>query len=253
MLKVLKLPFELTMGIQYSSYTLSDFYGGWLKMTRRLEQLVQQQDGSNDFALTLLEHTRKREPSLLNNSAMLAAVYLDPRYSFKLTAEEKKIAKFSLEKLLERVHQAKAQLTQSKQAAVTEQQNNDSFEDDCVKSGLRRTFYGETGNSASPADVGNNDLFTAYDEIARIHHKNSILQFWEDHSIQHPVLYELARIVLAIPPSQTTVERAFSVLGYIYNCRRTQLKPKRLEDILTIILNRDLVEPIHQRDMHALS
>lgn len=251
MLEVLKLPFDVTICIQHSAYTLSDFYGNWLQMKRKIEQLAKPQDELNNFAFILLEQILKRESSLVNNSAMLAAIYLDPRYSFKLTVEEKKIAKLTLENLLERVRRAKLRTTRTQQKAVTA--DEDSFEEECVKSGLSRTFYGKNDSSTLPASGDSDSLFAAYEDIGRIHHKTSILQFWVEQSKFHPVMYELASIIHAIPPSQTTVERAFSVLGYIYDCRRTRLLPRTLEDILMIILNRDLVETIHQRDLNAIS
>lgn len=199
----------------------------------------------------LLEQTQIREPYLLNNSAMLAAVYLDPRYKFKLSTNEIQIAKLSLESLLQRVRRSKLQQSQPKESVVDE----DSFEEECVRSGLARASYGANLNSSEPieSESGSESLFAEYEKISRIHHKSSLLQFWHDHSNNHPVLYELACIIYSIPPSQTTVERSFSILGFIYNCRRNRLSPQHLEDILMIILNRDMVEIIHKRDLQALS
>lgn len=88
LMDVLKLPFDVTMGLQHSAFTMSDFYGDWLRMTRKLEQLSSQAE-PNPFAHTLLEKIKQREPALMNNSAMLAAVYLDPRYRFQIGRRRK--------------------------------------------------------------------------------------------------------------------------------------------------------------------
>lgn len=252
MFNVLKHPFELTMEIQRSTYTLSDFFGGWMHMVRKLTPMAQEDESPNNFARLLLKEINKREPSLLNNGAMLAAVYLDPRYRFKLSPQDIKIAKLTLEDLLKRTRRVKHLLSQSQSEEVD--QVNDSFEEECVRSGLARTSFG--CNLIPPPVVDNNegnvDMFTAYDQSTRIHHKNSILEYWKDNGERYPVLNELASIIHSIPPSQTTVERAFSVLGYIYNSRRTRLSPQILEDILMLILNRNIVETIHKRDLEAL-
>lgn len=249
-MEVLKLPYDVTMGIQHSAYTLSDFYGDWMQMTRKLEKMTQLDGSTKDFARILLDQTKKRESSVMNSSAMLSAVYLDPRYKFFLNESEVRIAKITLTELHTRVSEAKLLFSQSqpKEQAADE----DSFEEECVKKGLSRTFYEQDMSSAGPTDINSANLFEAYERTDRIHHKNSILKFWDDHSNEHPALYELASIIHAIPPSQATVERAFSVLGYIYNHKRTRLAPETLENILMIILNRDLVEPIHQRDLDAI-
>lgn len=256
-LAVLKLPYDLTMGIQNPAYTLSDFFGGWIEMVRKLEKMHGQQ--GEEFAVNFLEHVKARQPALLNNSSMLAAVYLDQRYSFLLSPSDVKIAKIVLETLRGKLRQAKLQASQlHSQSLLQPNTPEDSFEEDCVAKGLDRTFYGENEN-VNQTDPVDNDMhadmtiwFADYEKMVRIHRKNSILEFWEAQSTEHKGLYELARIIMAIPPSQTTVERAFSLLGYIYNCRRTRLLPENLENIMMIILNRDLVKQIHQRDLNAL-
>lgn len=223
-LTVLKLPYDLTMGIQNSAYTLSDFSGGWIEMVRKFEKMQAQQ--GEEFATDLLQHVKIRQPALLNNSSMLAAVYLDPRYSFLLSPSDVKIAKIVLEKLHEKLRRAELQQSQFHSQFLLEPTTpEDSFEEHCVTKGLNRTFYGanlnQTGLVANDLQAEMTIWFAAYEKIGRIHRKNSILEFWEIQSSEHKGLCELARIIMAIPPSQTTVERAFSLLGYIYNCRRT--------------------------------
>lgn len=180
---------------------------------------------------------------------MLAAIYLDPRHSFKLSAEETKIAKITLANLYERVGQAKLQLRQSQPEPISDEA--DSFEDECVSTGQSRIYSKKNLDNTMLTD--NDSLFAAYENIGRIHNKKSILEFWDEHSTELPILYELASIIHAIPPSQCTVERAFSILGYIYNSRRTKLSPPMLEAILMINLNRDLVEAINKKDLNAIS
>lgn len=209
-------------------------------MRRKLEQ----RDRSNELVRELLRQMIYREPNLMNNSAMLAAVYLDPRFSFKLTTDEKRIARTTLETMHDRIHHKNSQ-------DMDQEQIDDSFEEDCVRSGLARTYLNES-KPASPAEMVLDRHFIEFEAIGRIHHKKEIFQWWSDHSEEFPILFEVASIILSIPPSQTTVERAFSTLNYIYNCRRTRLTPDTLENILMININRDLVPAIFERDLIAL-
>lgn len=249
---VLEAPFDVTNVAQNATFTLSDFYGSWQIMKLKITKLSEDRSAHSNFAETLREKVDERRSLLFNNQAMIVAVYLDPRFNFKMKMdhpEEIEIAKKTLATLYERVKRLQ-RLRQLPEIVVDIEE--DLFEDDCVAAGLPRTFYGDSPycNSTS-AHVDKDELtisLEAYDQIERIHHKNSILEFWNDRKQDDPVLYNLASIIHAIPPTQATVERAFSILGYILNPRRTRLSESLLEMILMIILNKDLVDPIFERD-----
>lgn len=244
---VLKLAFEVTNVLQNAVYTLSDFYGSWLTMTRNLEKMVQNPNAVSGFALKFSEKLENRKSILFNNTAMICAVYLDPRYQFKLTQDEVQIAKCSLENLFQRIKTVNESQTESATPA-----GEDSFEAECVASGLPRAYYGTEDSLGAFDSESLKNLFVSYDKIERMHRKHSVLEFWRDQRDEDPTLYQIACIIHTIPPTQATVERAFSTLGYIYNQKRTRLTPKMLENILLIRLNKDLVEPINRRDLEAL-
>lgn len=244
---VLKLPFGVTNFLQYSTFTLSDFYGSWLTMKRNLEKLLQDPNALCGFAQMFAEKVDDRNSILLNNTAMICAVYLDPRYKFKLTSDEVQIAKTSMETLLQRIKMARESQTE-----LSETEEEDSFETDCVASGMPRAYFSTSKNLTGIFDSGAFDnLFDIYVKVERMHRKFSLLEFWNERKEEDPILYEIACIIHSIPPTQATVERAFSTLGYIYNPRRTRLSPKMLEEILLIRLNKDLVEPINRQDLKA--
>lgn len=166
-----------------------------------------------------------------------------------MAEDESKIAKITLTNLHKRIQRAKISIGVEQQDI----ESMDSFEEDCVQSGMQRTFQGDPSNNrTSPCDDNIDDLFDAYEKVGRIHNKKLLLEFWEEKADEHSVLYELAKIIHAIPPSQCSVERSFSALSYLYNSRRTKLAPVRLEDLLFLYLNRDIVEKIHERDLNAL-
>lgn len=52
-----------------------------------------------------------------------------------------------------------------------------------------------------------------------------------------PELYKLASVVYAIPPTQSTVERAFSSLPIVLTSHRTRLGSDVLQNIFLIRLN----------------
>lgn len=72
----------------------------------------------------------------------------------------------------------------------------------------------------------------------------SIFDYWQKNSQLKPELYKLASIIHAVPPSQTTVERAFSAMALILSPLRTNLSDRNLENSLLIRLNRELFDGI---------
>lgn len=253
-LRALEIPYEATIAIQHSTYTLSDFYGSWLKMERSLNKLVLENlECECKFALALVGEVEKRKKILLNNQALISAVYLDPRFNFKLSAEEIRIAKITIEKLFDRLKVFKS--SASAQVEMATKTDDDSFEDDCVASGLPRAFHGKSTTQVVDQyffSANISRLFENYERSDRLHHKDSVLSFWVERKIDDPVLYELASIIQAIPPTQATVERAFSALGCVFNHKTSSLSDSSLENILMIVLNKELVDPIHKRDVNAL-
>lgn len=250
LLTALKIPYEATIALQNAAFTLSDFYGCWLTIIRRLNKLVLNENAETSFAQTLITSIQQRQASLLNNQAILCAIYLDKRYEFKLSDDERKIAKIVLEKLFQRVETAKKAMASEELPTKTVEE--DSFENECVASGLERAYLNDEPSATEKVSTFS-ELLAKYDtSIDRINGKKPILDYWNENKYEHPELYELAMIVHSIPPTQATVERFFSLLGYIYNCRRTRLAPETLENILMILLNRTLFDAIQERDLEAL-
>lgn len=66
-----------------------------------------------------------------------------------------------------------------------------------------------------------------------------VLRYWELKSGTDPEMDAVAEIVLALPISQVSVERAFSHLPLILTDRRTRESDKTLDNNLTVKLNFD--------------
>lgn len=243
MLTVLQIPYDATVAMQTKAYTLSDFYGSWLTIVRRLKKLAGAPGQNTEFAQSLLTKMEARESSLINTELMKCAVYLDKRYDITLTDEDTRIAENFLEEFFEN-------LKKESPEENLDASDEDSFEQACVAAGhakIRRVDSITNQEEKSFAEI-----IASYGKIDRQHRTTDILAFWQEQKYLHPEMHQLAAIIHAIPPTQCTVERSFSAMGYIFDCRRSRLSPKMLENILLINLNRDKADEINNRDLAKL-
>lgn len=170
-------------------------------------------------------------------------VYLDPRYNYELIPFETKIAKYTLEDLYAK-WKRRVELDET-----SNDSNDDSFER--YQKAKRKRLTDEASEPTDPNSLP--ILMERYEKsMPELHYKESILKYWENRKIEDPILYQLACIVNTIAPTQVTVERAFSILGLVYNARRTSLDPKLLEHLLLVNLNKEMVPSINARDLQNL-
>ncbi|EFX66924.1 hypothetical protein DAPPUDRAFT_331567 [Daphnia pulex] len=64
-----------------------------------------------------------------------------------------------------------------------------------------------------------------------------VLKYWEDNRLLKHQLYVLAKVALAVPCTQVSVERLFSGLKFILSVYRSNLTESILEDILVVRAN----------------
>lgn len=72
--------------------------------------------------------------------------------------------------------------------------------------------------------------------------KQEILSWWVQNKKKFPLLFQVVRMVLAIPASSSTSERVFSVGTKICSSLRRNLAPKKISDIMMINLNKENIE-----------
>ncbi|XP_034487200.1 uncharacterized protein LOC117791518 [Drosophila innubila] len=65
----------------------------------------------------------------------------------------------------------------------------------------------------------------------------NVLNFWKDRKSNDPELYALSKVCFAIPPTQVTIERAFSSMKLVLSDNRNRLSHETLENILLVKLN----------------
>lgn len=241
-LKVFQIPYDATNALQSASFTLSDFYQSWLKVVYKLQRQINAQS-QTDFATLLLQRLKLRQPDLLNNVAMKCAIYLDPRVRFNLTEIETSMAKMHLEKIYNRIQQLKSAKNGANQSANEEDsEDNNQSDDDSFQKHMAATAAAKENdasmNNAEEAVASFNfmEQLDVYEKSSPFHQMD-VLAYWESKKREWPKLYEISTIINSIPPTQTTVERTFSLLGFFFSVRRYNLGAKMLQDILTIKLN----------------
>jgi len=91
-----------------------------------------------------------------------------------------------------------------------------------------RSFFGDL-YQFSPAATSQDEL-DIYMECPDV--SENVLHFWSSRSHMWPKLASVARVILAIPATETSSERVFSTAGRILEERRTQLKGDSVDNLM---------------------
>lgn len=240
LMTVLKIPFDMTCYLQTPKLTLSDMYGRYLKISEvDLNRLIRTNVGSQPkFAEMLHKSLENRKPMILNHPLVFSSVYLDPRYRHTLSDNQLRMAKETLFKWHGKIHALKSE-------NIEPDKTKDSF-DEFIKTVNQADYQtSRSFNVSCSQPVAFALMLDQYEkEQRRIHYKENINSYWDKHR-DKAALYELAKFIQSIPPTQVEIEKSFSVVGFILNQYRTSLKTNSLDDIIVIKLNDDLFERIN--------
>lgn len=80
-------------------------------------------------------------------------------------------------------------------------------------------------------------MLHSFQAVPRLSCKMSILRFWEDNKYMYPLLYDIARIVHAVPGTQLSMERIFDQLRFVLRDNLSKLKTKNMENVLFVRAN----------------
>lgn len=237
--KVLEWPYILTERLQAEQLTLSDVYGNWITMELKLQK------EHHKLAGILLKHLAPRRETILNNSAMIAAVYLDPRFNRLLSLEKRNEAFQFLQQLWSRLATACEQNEASEDCSIGNDFSDEGIDADLlahVRSNDERLAQQSGFSNAREKRVETQlKKFFQNETLTGVQKAKSILGYWTGVArYEYDALFELARVVLSAPATQVSVERAFSALRYILNDYRTSLGSDSLENILIVRLNFDM-------------
>ncbi|XP_046803086.1 uncharacterized protein LOC124419016 [Lucilia cuprina] len=114
------------------------------------------------------------------------------------------------------------------------EENNGGEEEDILTAFLRQ-------------DVIQGCDINIYTKIERLmlHFETSdccVLDYWNKRKSLDEELFILSNIIFGVPPTQVTIERAFSSLRIILSESRNRLSPETLENILLVKLNPALLD-----------
>lgn len=229
--------------LQSENATLSDFYGYWMMLRIKVSK------SDNQLSQQLLTQMNRYHNVLIENPTVIGAVFLDPRYQRGLGSKITLAVDF-LADLYDKIIRNEAS-NKATNTVESENDNNngssenkdDSYDDLNEYLNACNTAYGvQSSNSSSalnPKEMIKNILNDFIGEELPL--TASILPYWNSKIETNPELYKLASVLMAIPPTQTTVERVFSALALVLTSHRTRLGDQTLENILLVRLNHDLL------------
>lgn len=252
--------YVLMKKMQSAAFTLSDFFVTWSLIKISMQQNESKPNLLTDLSKQMIANMLLYEPRIFLNPLLIACVYLDPRVSAVLAwndnqgVQRKVIARSEIAKIHQRLIKENETVAQ-----VSSSDKTDRFSD--LERAFEQYIDSTEPNSSSNGQSSNDDATSLGDSLAlemeciefekekRLPLKSNILDFWEFHKKKYPLLYPIAQVVMAVPSSQTSVERCFSSFGYIYANLRTKLQPDLLEAILIIRTNRELFDQVADEEL----
>lgn len=226
--------YKYTMKLQSEVCTLSDFFGFWSSLCLKMQKF--QHELSNEIS----QEMKLKEEMLLHNPVITAAIYLDPRYQRALKTHQKELAIDFLKTVYHKIQTVESQHEENISIASNQSDRSSSSVDEL-------TSYLDSINESVPSnqEPASSLIDANIEPVIRKFNgrkeplNTSIFDFWKKNSSIEPELYKLSCVLFAIPPTQTSVERAFSSLALVLTPHRTLLSDDTLENILLIRTNRN--------------
>ncbi|XP_036323039.1 uncharacterized protein LOC118736966 [Rhagoletis pomonella] len=179
----------------------------------------------------ILQSFEKRTNTLMRNNSLMSCLYLDPRFHHTLTANQKMEATQYLKTIWDRINETNP----NSSAHQTPNQFFD-VEDELLNEYLSQGIEANVGTAT--------DVHTKIKnlQLPILRSDSNVLIFWKEKQFTDPEMYALSNVCFAIPPTQVTIERAFSMLKLILTDSRNRLSEETLENILLVKLNPNFLE-----------
>lgn len=235
LIDVLAIPYLPSIKIQAEQCTLTDMWAAWNLLLLQLEK------NSSALAQNIRKSLIDRE-HVIKNPTMFAALFLDPRYKSVLKQPEQQVAICELLSLHNKIERKKTQ------------NNQQEREIDELELMLMAAEINESGEEVSLCEsrTAIQREFDHFKRLKRLDKDSFVLEFWQKNKAKFPCMYELARVVFSVSNGQTSVERAFSALDFIYDRRRCNLDPDILNDILIIRLNSTILDNLNDSEWDVI-
>lgn len=233
--------FNFTKKMQSEQMTLADFYAEWVDLKLKLNK-----NNSHEFAINLVARMEEREENVHKNASILSALFLDSRYRVFLNNKptQKQIAINHLTRLWKRINDLNnGPATNANDFILTEDAvDPDADELDHFLNALENNSnvnsFSTTTTEKIMLKLQNFDIDMSNKK--RDPKSNHALDFWRVNGHAYPELHELAMVLFAAAPTETSVERNFSALTFILNKYRCGLSDENLSEILFIRLNKEI-------------
>lgn len=213
--------------MQNVGYGLADFYISWMRIEKNLSRL--NANGAQlNLGVELLKELEARKTDLFSTPYMMAAVFLDPRIKFKLNNVQKECAILHLQNVYIRM-----KMFEIKENETEDELHNTLDELNAEYAATHQTEE-QIDTSRLLISLGN------YDAVKHTDFKCDVMDFWQKHKQEFPLIYPLACVVHAIPAGQCLEERNFSSFSFIKSIRRTRLSAESIKNVLLIRLNKEL-------------
>ncbi|XP_037950632.1 uncharacterized protein LOC119681494 [Teleopsis dalmanni] len=234
------------MKFQEEHLHYGNFFAQWLKCKIMISKIVNKLDKNSlifKIGTDLLNNIETRTAKLLTNKSLNACLYLDPRFSHTLSVEKKDEAVIFLKRLYDRLKALDSALLKDKENSATncikmedplecaDEKVTHDDEDEYLNEYLSHHFEAQTHD--------NMNVYTKIENLKLPFQRVDInvLDFWKERQFADPELHALAKICFAIPPSQVTIEPAFSSLKLILADQQNRVNHETLENILMVKLN----------------
>lgn len=242
---ILNIPYKATIALQKQNLTLSDAFGIWLKIKLHLDSAVIKRLCATNLVNSLINALNFRQQTIINNPAMLGAIYLDPRYRTQILNDEsiKQVAVQTLSNLWHRLNCFGERNETINNCSNESSGLNTSIDFDNIEildAYLSRSYHVNRAEPSSTQTLSIEQELELFQPEIMKPSEIDILSFWESEKERNKNLHQLAMVIYAIPPSETQIERDFSALEFIFSQRRQQLSEEILESILAIHLNPDI-------------
>ncbi|KAM7280968.1 zinc finger BED domain-containing protein 4-like [Ixodes scapularis] len=218
-----------TKALQKEQLSLGDFFGIWLQCSLETAKI------DSVLAQRLTSSLKQRQKSLLQNDVFQACVFLDPRFNV-LLEDEKKSARDHLMKTWVALKKVQKPFLVAPASASSGEESTAGDSDDDLDALLRLKEAASRTQQASlkAADTSIRPLLDSFLREPRLKRPEDIFKYWENQKGLKPELYEVASVVLAVPATQVTVERAFSSLKFVLSPQRANLSEETLNSIMLV-------------------
>ncbi|XP_043479763.1 uncharacterized protein LOC122509629 [Leptopilina heterotoma] len=212
---------KATLKMQNENLFPGDFFGIWHECKILTEQV------KNKLAENLTKQIKEREEELLKNEALLASMFLDPRYLTFLGEPECKKAKEVLIQIWNHIESNEKNKTPSTEGVrkeatgVEEELLVDNNVTNIVDQERRKRDAESQKRFSNVSSISK--LLDDFEKIPSLDGDLDLLQYWECHKKSSPELYKLANVVHAAPMTQVSVERLFSGMRFIFSTLRENL------------------------------